>query len=336
MIPAGAATRDDTHNASVAPYRAPRWLRGGHAQTVWPTFIRRPVVRMRRERVESGDGDFWDFDWLIAPAADAAPLVVLLHGLEGGASSPYSRALMAHLAQLGWRGVVPHFRGCGGEPNRLPRAYHSGDHAEVAAILAAVRERVAFLTTMYVAGVSLGGSVLLNWLGRNEYDATRGVRAAAAISAPLDLSAAGYAIGVGANRFYTHMFLQTLKPKALQMAARFPALLDARRVRAVRSMWEFDNVVTAPLHGFEGADDYWQRGSSKPWLVNIGVPTLVLNALNDPFIPAASLARPGEVSAAVTLEQPAEGGHAGFVTGRAPGRLDWLPRRLLQFFTDGV
>jgi predicted alpha/beta-fold hydrolase len=328
--------RDDVTNATVAPYRAPRWLRGGHAQTMWPTFIRRPSVHVRRERVESGDGDFWDFDWLAAPAAADAPLVVLFHGLEGGAASPYSRAMLSHLTHLGWRGVVPHFRGCGGELNRLPRAYHSGDHPEVAAMLDAVRARIAPDVVVFAAGISLGGSVLLNWLGRAEYAAAPIVRAAAAVSAPLDLSAAGYAIGVGANRLYTRLFLQTLKPKALQMAARFPALLDAGRIRAVRSMWEFDDAVTAPLHGFAGADDYWTRGSSKPWLAHIGVPTLVLNALNDPFIPAESLARPGDVSAAVTLEQPAEGGHAGFVTGRAPGRLDWLPRRLVQFFVDGV
>ena len=189
---------------------------------------------------------------------------------------------------------------------------------------------------MFVVGVSLGGSALLNWLGRREYHAGGVVRAAAAISAPLDLAAAGHAIAVGGNRFYTRVFLQTLKPKALQMAERFPALLDAERIRSVRSMWEFDDAVTAPLHGFAGADDYWSRGSSKRWLAHIDVPTLILNARNDPFIPAASLAAPGETSAADTVEQPAEGGHAGFVTGRMPGRLDWLPRRLVQFFADHV
>ena len=328
--------RDDTGNAAVTPYRAPAWLRGGHAQTIWPTLLRLPAPPLSRERVEIGDGDFWDFDWLAAPAAPGAPLVVLFHGLEGSAASPYARALFGHLAALRWRGVVPHFRGCAGEPNRLPRAYHSGDHTEAAAILAAIRARIAADTTVFAVGISLGGSVLLNWLGRQGRDAAGTVRAAATVSAPLDLSAAGYAIGVGANRIYTHYFLRTLKPKALALAARFPGLLDAKRVRSVRSMWEFDDAVTAPLHGFAGADDYWTRGSSKPWLARIAVPTLVLNAKNDPFIPAASLAHDGDVSAAVTLEQPAGGGHVGFVTGRAPGRLDWLPRRLTRFFVDGV
>jgi uncharacterized protein len=328
--------RDDNGGAAATPYRAPTWLRGGHAQTIWPAFMRLPAVALRRERVEIDDGDFWDFDWLDAPAHANAPLVVLLHGLEGSAASPYARAFCIHLTALGWRGVIPHFRGCGGTPNRLPRAYHSGDHDEAAAILAAVRARVAADAIVYAAGVSLGGSVLLNWLGRWGHDAHRFVRAAAAVSAPLDLSAAGYAIGVGANRLYTHYFLRTLKPKALAMAGRYPGLLDVRRVRAVRTMWDFDDVVTAPLHGFAGADDYWTRGSSKPWLAHINVPTLVVNARNDPFIPASSLAHRGEVSAVVTLEQPTDGGHAGFVTGHAPGQLDWVPRRLTQFFADVV
>ena len=218
----------------------------------------------------------------------------------------------------------------------MPRAYHSGDHAEVAAILTAIRARVDANTVVFAVGVSLGGSALLNWLGRQGHNGNSILRAAAAVSAPLDLSAAGYAIGRGANRLYTHVFLTTLKPKALAMAARFPGLIDAKRVRGVRTMWEFDDAVTAPLHGFAGADDYWTRASSKRWLAEIALPTLVLNAKNDPFIPAASLAHPGEVGAAVTLEQPQGGGHAGFVVGRAPGRLDWLPRRLTNFFVDGV
>ena len=150
-----------------SPYRAPRWLAGGHAQTIWPYFLRRPHVPMRRERVDTPDGDFWLFDWLDAPASNPdAPLVVLFHGLEGSAASHYARALFARLAALGWRGVVPHFRGCADEPNRLPRAYHSGDHEEIAAMLAAVRARAPAAAVLHAVGVSLGGSALLNWLGR--------------------------------------------------------------------------------------------------------------------------------------------------------------------------
>jgi predicted alpha/beta-fold hydrolase len=317
------------------PYRAPAWLPGGHAQTIWPQFLRREPVRMRRELVDTPDGDVWVFDWLAGPANEDAPLVVLFHGLEGSSASTYARSLFAALHIRGWRGVVPHFRGCAGEPNRLPRAYHSGDHEEIGAMLASVRARVAPGTVVYACGVSLGGSALINWLGRSGTGAAAAVARAATVSVPLDLMAAGRAIDRGANRIYASHFLTTLKPKARAMAARFPGLLDTSRVAGARSMWQFDDVVTAPMHGFSGTEDYWTRASSKPWLREVAVPTLVLNARNDPFIPATSLPRASEVAPAVVLEQPAQGGHAGFPTGPMPGRLDWLPRRLITFFENG-
>jgi predicted alpha/beta-fold hydrolase len=318
------AMRDD------APYRSPRWLRGGHAQTIYPYFLPRPEVALRRERVETPDGDFWDFDWLDTPADRLAPLVVLFHGLEGGASSHYARNLMLHLAARRWRGVIPHFRGCGGEPNRLPRAYHSGDFEEVGAMLAHIRAR--FDGRMFAVGISLGGSALLNWIGREGEAASGTLGAAATASVPLDLMASGKAIDQGLNRIYTRHFLHTLIPKALGMARRFPGTLDARRVARVRTMWEFDECVTSPLHGFAGADDYWTRASSKPWLAGIRLPVLVVNARNDPFVPAASLPLQSQVPPDVTLEQPKHGGHVGFMTGPGRGRMDWLPLRVLRFF----
>ena len=314
------------------PFESPAWLPRGHAQTIWPYLLPRPTVRYRRERVETPDGDFWDFDWLDAPDASRAPLVALFHGLEGSSDSHYARALMALVAQRGWRGVIPHFRGCSGEPNRLPRAYHSGDHPELESQIAAIRARVPASTPIYAVGVSVGGSVLLNWLGRKRADAARVIRAAAAVSTPLDLERAGIAIGKGLNRIYTRNFLSTLKPKGLAMAQRFPGLLDDERIRRVRTMYDFDEVVTSLLHGFDGATDYWRRASSKPWLGGVAVPTLVLNARNDPFVPKESLPGPDDVSGDVLLLQPEHGGHAGFLTGPFPGRLDWLPQRLLDFF----
>jgi len=283
--------------------------------------------------VSAPDGDFWDFDWVDSPTAPPdAPLVVLLHGLEGSSGSHYARAMMAALEARGWRGVVPHFRGCGGELNRMPRAYHSGDHLEAQAMLAAIRARIPPAARVYVVGVSVGGSVILNWLGRAGRDAARMVTAAAAVSAPLDLTAAGISIGQGLNRIYTHNFLTTLKPKSLAMAERFPGLIDAAKVKRARSMDAFDDAVTAVLHGFVDSADYWRRASSKPWLSGIAVPTLVLNARNDPFVPEESLPIPTEASADVLLDQPDEGGHVGFLSGPFPGNVDWLPRRLLDFF----
>ncbi len=319
--------------AAAPPYRAPRWLAGGHAQTIWPYFLRRPHVSMRRERVDTPDGDFWLFDWLDAPVSNAdAPLVVLFHGLEGSSASHYARALFARLAALGWRGVVPHFRGCADAPNRLPRAYHSGDFEEVAAMLDAVRARAPRDVPVWACGVSLGGSALLNWLGRAGMGARAIVARAAAVSAPIDLMAAGQAIDRGLNRLYASHFLHTLKPKALSMAQRFPGRIDASAVARVRSMWAFDDVVTSRLHGFADTADYWTRASCKPWLASIRVPTLVLNARNDPFVPGESLPGPADVADHVVLEQPAQGGHVGFMTGPMPGRLDWLPNRLVAFF----
>jgi predicted alpha/beta-fold hydrolase len=318
----------------VSPaYRAPPWLVGSHAQTIYPSLFKGRAPALRRQRLETFDGDFIDLDWLDAPAAQTGetPLVILFHGLEGDSSSHYARALMRHLKAIGWRGVVPHFRGCSGEPNRLARAYHSGDYVEIGWILSTIHDLEPSAET-YAVGVSLGGSALLNWLGREGERAASLVKAAAAVSAPLDLTSAGVAIGQGFNRIYARHFLQTLKPKALAMARRFPGALDEASIHRADSMYAFDNVVTAPLHGFAGVDDYWTRASSKPWLRGIAVPTLVLNARNDPFIPAASLPTNAEVSASVTLEQPEDGGHSGFASSLYPGRLDWLPLRLVQFF----
>ena len=322
--------------ATAPPYVAPRWLPGGHAQTIYASRVRMPLPPLRREQVDTADGDFWDFDWLDsrgdAPGdARDAPLVVLFHGLEGSTRSHYARALLATLHRRGWPGVVPHFRGCGGTPNRLPRAYHSGDHEEIAALLAAVRARVPPERRVVAIGVSLGGSALLNWLGRQGVRAQAIVEAAAAVSAPIDLTAAGVAIGQGLNRIYTWNLLASLRPKSMALATRFPGRLDERRLRGVRTMYAFDDAVTAPLHGFAGADDYWRRASSLPWLRHIDVPTLVLNARNDPFIPAASLPAGADVSPAVLLEQPEDGGHAGFPAGPFPGHVGWLPQRLLHF-----
>jgi hypothetical protein len=240
---------------------------------------------------------------------------------------------MHALKEVGWGGVVVHFRGCSGEPNRQPRAYHSGDSEEIDWIARRLRQENP-ARPLFAAGVSLGGNVLLKWLGEQGDSAARYFDAAAAVSAPLDLTACGHHLGRGFNRVYTRHFLDTLKPAAADMLRRFPGLFDEKRLRASATVYEFDDIVTGPLHGFTGADDYWRRASSKPWLPAIRVPTLVLNALNDPFLPQHALPGPDQVSPAVTLEQPREGGHVGFVTGSLPGKLDWLPQRLLQFFRN--
>ncbi len=342
-------------------YRAPAWLPGGHAQTIYPLLIKPAQPDYRRERWETPDGDFIDLDWCGEPSqfqsptsngkADqpdfastdlltqagnsTAPLLVLFHGLEGSSASHYAIALMQAVRQRGWLGVVPHFRGCSGEPNRLPRAYHSGDSAEIDWILRRLRH-ASPNRPMLACGVSLGGNALLKWLGEQGSAASALVAAAAVICAPLDLTACGLALGKGFNRVYTHNFLRTMKRAMTDKLRRFPAGVDARRMASARSLYEFDDAVTAPLHGFAGVEDYWRRASAKPLLSSIAAPTLLLNARNDPFVPHQALPQPSEVSATVTLEFPDEGGHVGFVSGDWPGHLDWLPGRLLNYFDDHI
>ncbi|MCA0244688.1 MAG: alpha/beta fold hydrolase [Proteobacteria bacterium] len=314
-----------------ARYRAPRWLPGGNLQTIWPALLSRrpPPVALRRERWTTPDGDFVDVDLNLAAAG--APALVLFHGLEGSSASPYAQAFAALAAARGWSVALPHFRGCSGELNRAPRAYHSGDHEEIGWLLARLRER--FALPLLAAGVSLGGNALLRWAGEAGAGAPALVRAVAAISAPLDLAAAGAAIDRGFNRLaYARLFLSTMKPKALAKWQQHPGLFDRERVRAARTIFAFDDAFTAPLHGFAGAADYWARASAKPHLARIRVPALALNARNDPFVPAASLPTAGEAGPRLTLWQPAHGGHCGFPAGGFPGHVMAMPMAVCDWF----
>ena len=313
-------------------YRAPWWLPGGHLQTLYAALVGHPRADWKRERWDTPDGDFIDVD-RCSGTADA-PLVTLFHGLEGGSGSHYAGALARELARRGWRGAVAHFRGCSGEPNRLPRAYHSGDADEIGWILRRLRSE-ARAAPLFALGASLGGNALLKWLGEDR-EAKAILAAAAAVSAPVDLMAAGDALGRGFNLVYTRAFLRTMKKKGEQKLERFPGLFDGQAMRRARTLREFDEAVTAPLHGFRGTDDYWTRASARPVLGRIDVPTLLLNARNDPFLPAAALPCAEEVSAFVRREFPEEGGHAAFVSGPFPGNLDWLPRRVTDFFDQAA
>ena len=301
---------------------APWWLPGGHVQTIYASLRPPPRVQLERIRWETPDGDFVDVDFAGAPGA--ARRLALFHGLEGCSDSHYARAIAAHAARRGWRVAIPHWRGCSGEPNRTPRVYHSGDTDEVHWLLQKLKPEGAI-------GISLGGNALLKWLG--ERGTAAPLRRAAAVSAPIDLPAAGHALDRGLNRYlYTRHFLGTLKPKSLAKLKRFPGLYDAAKVRAARCFRDFDNTVTAPLHGFRDVDHYWSAASSGPWLEHICVPTLLLNARNDPFLPEhALLAAARRAAPCVVLEFPRTGGHVGFVSGPFPGDHGWLANRLLDF-----
>jgi len=312
-------------------YRAPAWLPGGNLQTLYPALLApRPYVAYRRQRWDTPDGDFIDLDWTAAPAVAGTPLLALFHGLEGSSNSHYARALMFAAVQRGWRGVVVHFRGCSGEINRLPRAYHSGDSTEIDWILRRLRTQHNG-GPLFAVGVSLGGNALLKWLGAQQADACAVVQRAAAISAPVDLHAAGRALEQGFNMVYTNNFLATMKRKSLAKLRMHPGLFDAVRLRATRTLREFDDLVTSRLHGYDGVDDYYTRASSKPHLAHVTVPTLLLNARNDPFLPAAALPAPQLLSAAINAVFPDEGGHVGFPGGT--GSMAWLPQTVLEFLT---
>jgi uncharacterized protein len=313
-------------------YRAPGWLIGGNAQTIWPALFSKRHVgaapQFRRERWDTPDGDFVDVDWL-GEDADA-PLLVLFHGLEGSSASHYAQAFAHWAREHGWRYAVPHFRGCSGEMNRLPRAYHSGDYEEIGWMLG--QARAVHRGRIAAVGVSLGGNALMRWAEEAGDSAARTAGAVAAVSSPLDLAAGGHAIGSGFNRaVYTPMFLRTMKVKALAKLARHPGLFNREALLAARTLHDFDDIFTAPLHGFRDADDYWRRGSAKPHLARIRIPALVLNARNDPFVPARSLPHAHEVGPHVTLWQPEHGGHVGFPGGRWPGHVLTLPEQVMKW-----
>jgi predicted alpha/beta-fold hydrolase len=294
-------------------YRPPWWLPGPHLQTIVPArLVPIPRVAYLRERWDAPDGDFIDVDFLAsAPHGAAAPLLVMFHGLEGDSASHYARIVMDGCARRGWRGLVVHFRGCSGQANRLPRAYHSGDSAEIDWILTRVAARWP-QAPRFAVGISLGGNALAKWAGERGAAATTRLLAGAAVSSPFDLAAGGHALGMGFNRVYTAMFLRSLIPKALAKVAAFPGLAEAGRIAASQTIRDFDDVFTAPVHGFDGVLDYWRRASAKPWLAGIALPLLALNARNDPFVPATSLPSAAEVSRHVTLDFPEQGGHVGF------------------------
>ncbi len=309
----------------AAPFKPAWWLPGPHLQTLWPTFARRAMkVPVKRERIELADGDFIDLDWSAPATIDTrAPVILILHGLEGSAASPYARGMLRIIKRHGWRGGVMHFRGCSGEPNRLARAYHSGDTDDIAAVIEILRAREP-QRPLIVLGFSLGGNVLLKWLG--ESGARNPLTAAAAISVPLDLAMSAKRLQSGFSRFYQWHLLKSLLAKL-----RAKKLSNLPKLRTIE---EFDDKFTAPVHGFASAADYYLKSSSKQFLKNIRVPTLLIQAKDDPFLLPEMLPSVSEISDSVRLEVTERGGHVGFIEGMVPWRPRyWLERRIPEFLT---
>ena len=317
-------------------YAAPWWLPGGNLQTIWAALRSRrftgPPPVFYRERWMTPDSDFVDVDCLMPTAASvgAAPLLVVFHGLEGSSSSHYAEAFAAAARARGWACAVPHFRGCSGELNLAPRAYHSGDFAEIDWML----QRFASQHSgpVVAVGISLGGNALMRWAAEVGAEARKVVAGIAAVCSPLDLTASGWAIGRGFNRqVYTRMFLRTMVPKALKKLDQHPGLFDREALLAARDLYAFDNVFTAPVHGYKDAEDYWASASAKPHLHKVAVPALALNSLNDPFVPAGSLPQASDTSSYVTLWQPLQGGHVGFPSPPFPSYVHVMPEAVTEF-----
>lgn len=318
-------------------YRAPWWARNAHVQTILPTLMRSPKPAYIRERWLTPDDDFIDIDWVNKDKLTQKNqrLIILFHGLEGSSRSPYARALMHECTQRGFSGAVVHWRSCSGEINRQPIFYHSGFSQEIDWVM----QRFASLypdSLRHSVGVSLGGNAMLKWLGEQNHTASGFVLSAAAICPPHDLKAGSVALASGFNqRVYMANFLSTLKSKGLAKISTHPDInLSADKIKKAQNFFDVDNHITAPLHGFKDAEDYWLRSSCKQFMRHIAVPTLILNTLNDPFIPVSCLAKPEEVSASVRLDYLEQGGHVGFVHGHTLARIDWLPQYVLDFLVQ--
>ncbi|MEF8794165.1 hydrolase [Thiohalorhabdus sp.] len=312
-------------------FRPAWWLPGGHLQTLWPALLRRPPsVAMRRERLELADGDFLDLDWAVAAPAQG-PVVLLLHGLEGGRESHYPGGLMQALAGRGMRPVLMYQRGCSGEPNRSHRRYTGGDTGDLAAVIAHLR-RTHPEAQLAVVGYSLGGNILLKWLG--ETGADNPLTAAVAVSPPFRLDRAADRLEHGLSRLYQRHLLGALRRAIRGKYRDRPEAcpVPLAELDGLDSFRDFDDRFTGPVHGYAGADDYYARCSSRPFLGTIDVPTAVIHALDDPFTTPDAVPDPGEVSRRVRLDLHVHGGHVGFVGGAVPGRARyWLEQAIPRF-----
>ena len=318
-------------------FRAAPWLTNRHWQTMFPSlpWVSLPNPPLRRELLELPDGDVTAIDWVIAEHEESAPLLIILHGLEGSSDSSYARMLLAVAASRGWRTGVLHFRDCGEQRNRLPRRYHAGDTGDLRYLLDRLRAQLGKSVPLLATGYSLGGNVLLKYLGESA-DSTP-LAAAAAVSVPLDLRVSAQTISNGFSKYYESYLLKRMKSS---VAAKFnpdTAAFNWQRVMQSSSFMEFDDAITAPLHGFADKDDYYDRCSANAFLGRIERPTLVIQALDDPFMGPEGLPDERRLAPAVTIEANPQGGHVGFVQAGTPWRPEfYLPDRITRFLADAI
>lgn len=314
------------------------WLKNRHAQTVYSSLplSRAPKTRLLSETLELPDGDVTVVDWMEeGPGPESgAPILVILHGLEGSSESTYARMLLKAASDHGWRAAVLHFRDCGDYRNRLPRRYHAGETGDIRYFLESLRSG-GHEGPMVATGFSLGGNVLLKYLGENGVNTP--LDAAVAVSVPLNLHDSADALSDGFSKVYQYHLIKKMKKAIRRKFDQYTAAFDWHRTMAAKTFAEFDDAVTAPLHGFAGIDEYYDKCSSMGFLPAIRMPTLIINALDDPFMTPAAIPAPSKLPDAVQLEISSYGGHIGFIDGGTPWRPTYyLPDRIIGFLDEHI
>lgn len=310
---------------ATSTYRSPVWMRGAHIQTIHPALFRRVApVTTRKERLELEDGDFLDLEWA---GGSAKRLAILSHGLEGSSQANYIQAMARALVKRGWDVLAWSYRGCSQEPNRLPAFYHSGKTADLEIV---IRHALGVHPAegIDLIGFSLGGNLTLKYIGERGNNIHPKILRAVAFSAPCDLACCAASLEHPSNAIYMARFMKSLRAKVTEKQGRYPEEFDLTGLKQMRTFAEFDGRFTAPLNGFRDAEDYWKCSSSRPFLSSIKVPTLLVNAQNDPFLgPSCYPREEAEASANLHLEIPAQGGHVGFGAGHEY----WSERRAAEF-----
>ena len=312
-------------------YHPPLFLWNRHLQTIYPSLFRKVEnVRYRRERIDTPDGDFLDLDWSVI---GANKLAIISHGLEGNTSRAYMLGMVKAVNEAGWDALARNFRGCSGEPNRLVRFYHSGDTADVETVIEHVLKTASY-SEIALIGFRMGGNVTLKYLGERGDSIHSVIRKAVAISVPCDLAASARELARPINKIYMKRFLRMLHQKVKQKAERFPGKISVEGFSNIKTFQEFDDRYTAPLHGFKDARDYWEKASSKPYLPEITIPTLLINAGNDPFLaPQCFPIEEARRNPRFFLEIPSSGGHVGFIVFNSEGTY-WSEQRTVAFLND--
>ncbi|WP_397600099.1 hydrolase [Silvanigrella sp.] len=314
-------------------FRPAWWAKNKHIQTLFPVFFPKKLkLPLYRENITLPDGDFIQVDWIINKL-EKKPLLILLHGLEGSSSSPYIQRLMKKAQECNYRAVCMHFRGCAGLPNKYERAYHAGDTEDLNYFIHHIKNKWNITENIFIAGFSLGGSVLLKWLDENPENNL--IKSAAATSVPFELATTADTMNKGFSRIYQWWLLKSLKDSFIKKSNTIGVCIDESAIKSLKNFWEFDDKVTAKIHGFKNVNDYYAKSSPRQFLSKIKTPTLIIHSKDDPFMTPTCIPNMNELSNSITFELTEKGGHVGFVSGSIPFFPNyWLEDRILNYFNE--